>query len=140
MSEPTYVDLWLVYTILLGRKVNLGFMIIQHMTRVLTSSKSILPYGMLLTTIFRYFGIDLDIENDIRLSKPSDTIGNNYITRASYKYNGRQWIEKACAPAIINMDTDEEAEIDIPSPLPAATHSPLPPPTDGTSSCSEHPE
>ena len=27
-GEPTYVDLWLVYSILLGRKMNLGFMII----------------------------------------------------------------------------------------------------------------
>ena len=46
-------------------------MIIQQMARVLTSAKIILPYGMLLTTIFRHFGLDLDSENDIRISKPS---------------------------------------------------------------------
>ena len=68
LSEPTYVDLWLVYHILMGRKVNLAFLIVQHMSKVLTSSRSILPYRMLLTTIFQSFGVDLDSEVDIRMT------------------------------------------------------------------------
>ena len=47
LSEPTYVDLQLVYFILMGCKVNLGFLIIQHMSKVLTSSKNILPCSSL---------------------------------------------------------------------------------------------
>ena len=73
------MDLWLVYSILLGRKVNLGFMIIKHMANVLTSSYSVVPYGMLLTTIFCHFGLNLDSETDIRMSKPSDAIDNSCI-------------------------------------------------------------
>ena len=36
-SEPSYIDLWLVDSILCGRKVNLGFLIVQHMANVLSS-------------------------------------------------------------------------------------------------------
>ena len=61
LSEPTYVDLWLVYSILMGRKINLGFFIIQHMANVITSFRRILPYRMLLTTVFQFFGVDLDM-------------------------------------------------------------------------------
>ena len=77
LSEPTYVDLWLVYSIMMGsRKVNLSLLIIQHMSQVLTSFRSILPYGMLLTTIFQSFGVYRDSEVDIRMSKPFDNIDN----------------------------------------------------------------
>ena len=123
----------------MGRKVNLGFLIIQHMAKVLTSSRSILPYGMLLTTIFQFFGIALDNESDIKMSKPSDNIDNVCITQLGYEYNGRRWVEKvACASLVVDVDTDEAAEMDIPPPLPTAPpslHSPhLAPSTDAGSS------
>ena len=51
-SEPSYIDLWLVDYIMCGRKVNLGYLIVQHIANVLTSAHSVLPYGMLLTIIF----------------------------------------------------------------------------------------
>ena len=72
----------------MGRKVNLGFLIVQHMSKVLTSSKSILCYRMLLTIFFKSFGVDLDSEVDIRMSKPSDYIDNACITRLGYKFDG----------------------------------------------------
>ena len=51
-SESFYMNLWLVDSILYGRKVNLGFLIVQHMANVLSSTRNVLPYGMFLTTIF----------------------------------------------------------------------------------------
>ena len=51
-SEPSYMDLWLVDSIFCGRKVKLGFLIVQHIVNILSSAHSVLPYGMLLTTIF----------------------------------------------------------------------------------------
>ena len=53
-SEPSYIDLWLMDSILCVRKVNLGFLIVQHMGNVLSSTTSVLPYGMLLITIFNH--------------------------------------------------------------------------------------
>ena len=108
---------------------------------MLTSSRSILPYGMLLTTIFQHFGTDLDSESDVRMSKPSDYIDNAYITHLSYEHDGCHWVEKtAHASIVVDVETDEEAEMDIPPPLPTTSHSPHSPPPHGTTSSSNHPE
>ena len=118
----------------MGCKVNLGFQIIQHMSKVLTSSRSILPYGMLLTAVFQSFGVHLDSEMDIRMSKPSDYIDNACITRLDYEFDGCQWVEKARALVVVEVDIDKEAEIDIPPPSPIAPASPhSPPPAPSTS-------
>ena len=109
----------------MGRKVNLGFLIIQHITKVPTSSRSIFPYRMLLTTAFQFFGADLDSESDMRMSKPSENINNACITRLGYEYDGRHWAKKvARAPTIVDVETDEEAEMDISLLLPTAPPSP----------------
>ena len=63
------------------------------------------------------------------MSKPSDYINNDCITRQGYVFDGRRWVEKARAPAVVEVDTDEEAEMDIPPPSPttsASMHSPSP--------------
>ena len=79
-SEPSYMDLWLRDSILCGRKVNLGFLVIQHMTNILASAHSVLPYDMFLTTIFQHFEIDLDGETNIHICKSSDAIDHNSIS------------------------------------------------------------
>ena len=125
LNEPTCFDLWLVYSILIGRKVNLGFLIIRHMAKVLTSSRIIWPYGMLLTTIFQFFGVDLDSESDIRMSKPSHNTDNACIAWLGYEYDGHHWVEKAArAPVVVDVETNKEAEMDIPPSSPIAPHSP----------------
>ena len=65
-------------------KVNLGYLIVQHMANVLTSAHSVLPYGMLFTTLFWACDLDLDSENDIRVSKPSNAIDHACIARLGY--------------------------------------------------------
>ena len=87
--------------------------------RTLNSCKNNLPYGMMLTSIFRYFGLDLDSEIEVRMCKASDSIDNSSISRLGYTHTARGWVEKdlsALAPMEIN--TDEEAEMDIPPPSP----------------------
>ena len=88
---------------------------------------------MLLTLVLQSFGVDLDSEVDIRMSKPSNYIDNACISRLGYKFDGRHWVEKAgCALAMVDIDSDEEAEMDIPPPstiAPASPHSPPPPPS-----------
>ena len=64
-SESSYLDLWLVDSIFCRRKVNLGYIIIWYMKSVITSTHSILPFGILLNTIFQYFGVNLDDETDM---------------------------------------------------------------------------
>ena len=95
---------------------------------------------MLLTTLFRECDLDLYSESDIRISKPSNANDCASISRLGYEFVGGRWVEKAGhAPARVDLDTDEEAEMDIPPPsptAPASPHSPPPAPTttDGSSS------
>ena len=143
-SEPSYIDLWLVDSIMCGRKVNLGYLIVQHMANGLSSAHSVLPYGMLLTTLFQACDVDLDSESDIRISKPFDAIKYTCIARSGYEFDGRRWVKKAgCAPAMVDIDTDEEAEMDIPPPsptTPASPHSPPPAPSATASASSTPPD
>ena len=74
------MDLWLLDFIICGRKANLGFLLVQHMVNVLASTHSVIPYCMLLTTIFKYFEIDLDGETEIRVYKPTDVIDHIFIS------------------------------------------------------------
>ena len=108
-----------------GRKVNLGYLIVQHMVNVLTFAHSVLPYGMLFTTLFRACDLDLDSESDIRTSKLSDAIDHASIAHLGYEFDGRCWVEKAGrTPIVVDVDIDEKAEMDIPHPLPIAPPSP----------------
>ena len=79
------MDLCLVDSIICGRKINLGFLIIQHMSNVLASTHSVIPYRMLLTTIFQHFDINLDGETDIQVCESSDAINNSCISQLSYE-------------------------------------------------------
>ena len=55
------------------------------MTNVLAFAHSVLPYDMLLTTIFQYFEVDLDGETDINICKPFDAIDHYSISRLGYE-------------------------------------------------------
>ena len=76
----------------------------------------------------------------MRLSKSSNHIDHACISRLGYEFDGRHWVEKAGrTPAMVDLDYDEEATMDIPPPSPtalASPHSPSPTPAtdDGSSS------
>ena len=76
------------------------------------------------------------------MSKPSDNIDNACITRLGYEFSGRRWVEKAHAPATVDVDTDKEVEIGI-SPLspttPTSPHSPSPAPSTTAGASSARP-
>ena len=99
---------------------------------------------MLLTTLFRACDLDLDSESDIRISKPSDAIDHACIAHLGYEFDGRRWVEKAGhAPAVIDVDTDEEAKMDIPPPsptTPSSLHSPPPVPSTNAGASSASPD
>ena len=122
-SEPFYFDLWLVDCILCGRKVNLGYLMVQQMSNLLTSAHGILPYGMILTTLFRACHIDLSTKTDVRMPKPSDAINNACTTRLGYEYiEGKQLEKGSHVPAALDYEIDEDAETNVPPPSPQHLH------------------
>ena len=85
------------------------------MANVLSSIDSVLPYGMLLTTILWHFEINLDGETDIRICKPSDAIDNGLISWLGYELHGNEWVLKTTfILAAAEEASDEEGAMDIP--------------------------
>ena len=62
------------------------------------------------------------------MSQPSDNINNACITHLGYEFDGRRWVEKARAPVVVKVDTNKEAQMDIPPLSPIAPGSPHSPP------------
>ena len=46
----------------MGRRVNLGYIMLNHMISCCESTTPVLPYGRFLTKVIREFGLDLSIE------------------------------------------------------------------------------
>ena len=59
IEELSYLEAFLVDSLLMGRKVNLGYIMLNHMISCCESTTRVLPYGRFLTKIFRKFGLDL---------------------------------------------------------------------------------
>ena len=106
------------------------------MANVLSSAHNVLPYGMLLTTIFHHFDLDLDGEFNILVCKPFDAINNGSISRLGYELHKHEWVLKTTrVPIAVEEENDEEAAMDIPLPSPIVDPS-SPPPTTGARSSS----
>ena len=48
----------------MGRKVNFGYIMLNHMISCCESMTWVLPYGCFLTKVFREFGLDLSTETE----------------------------------------------------------------------------
>ena len=59
---------------------------VQQMSNILSSIIGILPYGMVLTIMFRVCHFDLSAETEVQMPKPSDTIDNACISRLGYEF------------------------------------------------------
>ncbi|KAL2511333.1 Uncharacterized protein Adt_16933 [Abeliophyllum distichum] len=90
-DEVNHYDVFLLDSILLGRKLNFPYIMIQHMNSVLSGTRpKALPYGMILTKVFEHFGVS--VLNTIALvPKATDTINTLTLKRMKiFKENG-QW-------------------------------------------------
>ncbi|KAL2517623.1 Uncharacterized protein Adt_13870 [Abeliophyllum distichum] len=120
LDEVNHYDVFLLDSILLGRKIDFSYIMMQHMSCVLSSTRpKALPYGMILTKKFQHFEISFRDSVDV-LPKATDTINVLTLKRMKiFKENG-QWVAKSkgfddeLGPSTLpfkgeDMDPDEEA-------------------------------
>ena len=89
------------------------------MKNVNTYVHSVLPYGMLFTTIFQHFRVNLDDEMDIRAYKHIDAIDNESITHMGYEEVNHKRVPKTSrAPVDDEDESEDEATMGIPPPSP----------------------
>ena len=63
-DDISFLEAFLVDSILTERKVNISYIIFQHMKACSISEDSVLPYGMFITKIVKYFNVNLRNETD----------------------------------------------------------------------------
>ena len=63
-EELSNLEAFFVDSLLMGRGVNLGYIMLNHMITCWESMTQVLPYGRFLTKVFKEFGLDLSIETE----------------------------------------------------------------------------
>nr|CAN67399.1 hypothetical protein VITISV_025965 [Vitis vinifera] len=72
-DDVSFLEMFLVDNILIERKVNMGYIIFRHMKACSLSEDLVLPYGMFITKIVKYFNVNLWNETDGKKLKSFDT-------------------------------------------------------------------
>ena len=62
-----------MHSILTGRRIHLGYLIMMHMISCCESMTRVLPYGRFLTRVFKDADVDLSKETDFEAASIYDT-------------------------------------------------------------------
>lgn len=103
-DDVSSLEVFVVDSMLVGRRFNLGYMLIRHMADSRDHKTAFLPYGMILTEIFKHFKVPMDDEVDFSRPIATDTYNKSTIRSMGYREVGGVWIPKA------RNEDEEEAE------------------------------
>ncbi|KAL2498715.1 Uncharacterized protein Adt_24265 [Abeliophyllum distichum] len=91
-DEVNHYDVFLLDSILLRRKLDFPYIMLQHMNSVLSGTRpKALPYGMILTKVFEHFRVSV---HDLvaLLSKATDTINISTLKCMKIFKEDGQWV------------------------------------------------
>ena len=101
----------MVDSILIERKVNTGYIFFRHMKACSLSEDSVLPYGMFITKIVKYFNVNLWNETDGKKLKSFDTYNAASLRRMHFvrkKYGS--WARKSFVPSSkVDLSSDNRS-------------------------------
>ena len=72
-NEVSYLEAFLVYSIIVSRCLNIGYIIMNHMVACCESKTRILPYGCIMTKVFKEFGIEFTLDDEVDEPSPYHT-------------------------------------------------------------------
>ncbi|RVW49492.1 hypothetical protein CK203_092795 [Vitis vinifera] len=106
-DEVSYYEAFLVDSLLTGRRIHVGYVMMRHMMSCCESTTRVLPYGRFLTRVFKDAGVDLSRETEFEAPSIYDTYDEHSL--------GRMKLEKA--PDGSWRDLEQRGpELDIPAP------------------------
>ena len=116
LDEVSYLEAFIVDSILTGRRIHVGYLMMMQMISCVESSTRVLPYGLFLTRAFKDAGIDLSRETDFEAPITYDTYDAQSLGRMKFeKAPDGSWVRKAERQARghdqIHPGVEEEAEI-----------------------------
>ncbi|KAL2492581.1 Uncharacterized protein Adt_28209 [Abeliophyllum distichum] len=94
-DEVNHYDVFILDSIILGRKLDFPYIMIQHMNSFLSGTRpKTLPYGMILTKVFEHFGVSVH-DSVVLLPKDTDTINISTLKRMKIFKEDGQWVAKS---------------------------------------------
>ncbi|KAL2526908.1 Uncharacterized protein Adt_11962 [Abeliophyllum distichum] len=95
LDEVNHYDVFLLDSILLRRKLDFPYIMLQHMNSVLSGTRpKALPYSMILTKIFEHFGVSVH-DSVALLPKATDTINISTLKCMKIFKEDGQWVSKS---------------------------------------------
>ncbi|KAL2505915.1 Uncharacterized protein Adt_21536 [Abeliophyllum distichum] len=125
LDEVNHYDVFLLDSILCGCKLNFSYIMIQHMSYVLSGTRAkVLAYGMILTKIFQHFKVPVR-DSVALLPKATDTINTLTLKRIKIFKEDRQRVAKTkgfddeSGPSTLPFEGEElDVDEDEPPPRP----------------------
>ena len=94
-DKVSYYEEFLVDSILTGRRIHLGYLMMMHMISCCESMTRVLPYGR----VFKYVGVDWSRETDFEAPNIYDTYDEQSLGRMKFeKALNDSWIRRAKRP------------------------------------------
>ena len=110
-DEVSYLEAFLIDSIMKGRRIDVGYVMMMHMLACYESSTRILPYGRFLTCVFKDAEVDLSREKDFEAPSSYDTYDEQLLARMKFeKGPDGSWIRKVEQP-VPQPAVEEEAKI-----------------------------
>ena len=118
-DKVSYFEAFLMDSILTGRWIHVGYLMMMHMISCCESTTRILPYGRFLTRVFKDVGVDLSREADFEVSSIYNTYDEQFLGQMKFeKTPDGSWIRIAERPPThaweqghVHHGVEEEVEI-----------------------------
>ncbi|RVW82887.1 hypothetical protein CK203_038296 [Vitis vinifera] len=95
-DEVSYYEAFLVDSLLTGRRIHVGYVMMRHMMFCCESTTRVLPYGRFLTRVFKDAGVDLSRETEFEAPSIYDTYDEHSLGRMKLeKAPDDSWVRKA---------------------------------------------
>ena len=86
-------------SIMTGRRIHMGYLMMMHMILCCESMTHVLPYGRFLTRVFKDVGVDLSRETDFEASSIYDTYDEQSLEWMKFeKAPDGSWIRRVKRP------------------------------------------
>ena len=95
-DEVFYLKAFIVDSILIGRWIQVGYLMMMHMISYVESMTQVLPYDRFLTQVFKDAGVNLSRETDFEAFTSYDTYDEQSLGRMKFeKAPDGSWVRRA---------------------------------------------
>ena len=95
-DEVFYYKAFLIDSILTGRRIHLGYLMMMYMISCCESMTRVLPYGRFLTRVLKDIGVDLSKETNFEASNTYDTYDDQSMAMMKFeKALCGSWLRRA---------------------------------------------